>query len=171
MQAGMLTVQAFLDNMTAFMGPGCNSEYSLPGGSLENLIITVVDNDPVARAAVLLCSCTAIRSSQQASLQCAALYRLRGYAIQCIQDAVASSDRCQSDSTAIAIAALAIFELLLGDLAAREMHMRGLASIKAARGGSLGLVADRVICWMEGLGMTQIMRDTSVVLAQPHTGT
>jgi len=146
------------------MGPDCDNAYSLPTGSLQKHLMDGIATDPAARAAILICAVGAIRSYRQASLQCAHLFGLRGYAISCIQAAMSNPDTRHSDTTALAIASLGNFESIMGHEGASQTHVQGVACIKNARGGSLHWILDGVLSWMSTLGRSQITKGSFTVL-------
>jgi len=153
------------------MGPDCEIAYSLPPGSLQQHLLAGVANDPAARAGILACAIGAIRSYQQNPLRYAPLFGLRGYVISCIQTAMRDPKTCHSNHTALAVASLGNFEVILGCEEARRTHLQGVASIKYARGASLPWVLDGVLSWMAALGRTQITNGTLAILDQPSMAT
>lgn len=150
------------------MGPDCDNAYSLPKGSLHKYLTEGVATDSAARAGMLICSVAAISSYQQISLQCAHLFGLRGYAMSCVQAAMSNPDTRHSDNTALAIASLVNFEVILGCERSSRTHMQGVACIKEARGGSLHWVLDGVLAWMTTLGRPQITKGTITILDRPN---
>jgi len=153
------------------MGPDCDKTYSLPAGSLQSYLLGSLAATPAARASMVISAVAAMSFHLNEPLECASLYGLRGYAIRCIQDAVTDPDTCHSDHTAMAIASLGVFEIILGCDEATQTHVRGLASIKAARGGSLHWVLDGVLSWMANLQRQQITKGTITVLDRSNMET
>jgi len=153
------------------MGPDCERAYSLPTGSLQQHLMAGVANDPAARAGILVCAVGAIRSYQQDPIRCAPLFGLRGYVISCIQTAMRDPKTCHSNHTALAVASLGNFEVILGCEGASRMHLQGVASIKYARGASLHWVLDGILSWMATLGRTQMTNGILAILDQPSMAT
>jgi hypothetical protein len=150
------------------MGPDCDRAYTLPTGSLQRHLIAGIATSPAARAGILICAAGAMSSHQKEPLKYAALYGLRGYAISCIQAAVRNPNTRHSDHTALAVAALRIFEMILGCEEASKTHLQGVACIRDARGASLHWVLDGVLSWMATLRLPQITKGTFTILDQPR---
>ena len=150
------------------MGPDCDNAYSLPKGSLQKHLMDGIATDQAARASILACSVGAISSYRQVSLHCAHIFGLRGYAINCVQAAMSSPDTRHSDNTALAIASLGNFEVIMGCDRASQTHRQGVSCIKNARGGSLPWILDGVLSWMATLGRPQITRGTFAILDRPN---
>jgi hypothetical protein len=146
------------------MGQDCDRLHSLPKGSLAKTLLTSLETDPAARAAILLTSIAAIRRCRQEPLQGAALFSLRGYAISCIQAAMSDPETRYSDSTALAIVSMGNFERCFGSEEAYSTHAQGLAFWKDIRGGSMDWVLASVLSWMQSIGIADVSRSTSVVL-------
>ena len=127
-----------------------------------------IATSPAARAGILICAAGAMSSHQKERLKYAALYGLRGYAISCIQAAVSNPNTRHSDHTALAVAALRIFEMILGCEEASKTHLQGVACIRDARGASLHWVLDGVLSWMATLRLPQITTSTFTILDQPR---
>jgi hypothetical protein len=127
------------------MGPDCDKAYSLPIGSLQQHLMIGVATDPVARAAILLCFVAVMSSYKQKSLRCVPLFSLRGYAISCIQAAMSNPETRHNDNTALAIASLGNFEVIMGCERAYQTHMRGVACIKDVRRGSMHWIVDGIL--------------------------
>jgi hypothetical protein len=144
--------------MGTHLGPACEASCSLPAGSLVWAVMNSVQSDPAARAAMLCAAIVTLRSCQQGPLRAAPLLGFRGYVLRCIQDALKDSRRRESEHTALAIASTALLDLTLGYPELHEVHMSGIAQMKAARGGSLGRDFDRLLVWYADLKPELIMR-------------
>jgi hypothetical protein len=138
--------------------------YSLPQGSMAKHLLASIETNPAARAVILLASIAAIRTCRQEPVRCAALFGLRGYAISCLQAAMSDPETRYSDSTALAIASMGNFELYLGCEDIRDIHIQGLACLRQARRGTMDWITDRVLSWMQTVGVADISRGASVVL-------
>jgi hypothetical protein len=154
--------------MADLLGPDCDNAYSLPTGSLRKHLKDGLAADRAARAVILIGSVAAISSHRREPLRFNSLLSLRGYAISCIQAALSDPSTCHSDHTALAIASLGNFELIIGCDKARQTHLQGLASIKNARGESLNWVLDGVLSWMAALRRPQISEGIAI-LDGPNT--
>jgi hypothetical protein len=77
---------------------------------------------------------------------------------------MSNPDTRYSDNTALAIASLGNFEVIIGCERAHQTHMRGVACIKDVRGGSMHWVLDGILSWMINMKRQQIMRGTFVIL-------
>jgi hypothetical protein len=144
--------------MGAHLGPTCETSCSLPAGSLVWAVLNSAQSDPAARAAMLCAAIVTLRSCQQGPLRAAPLLGFRGYVLRCIQDALKDSVRRGSEHTALAIASTALLDLTLGYPELHEIHMGGIAQMKAGRGGSLGRDFDQLLCWYADLKPALIMR-------------
>ena len=146
------------------MGQDCDKLHSLPKGSFAKILLTSLETDPAARAAILLASVAAIRRCRQEPLQGAALFSLRGYAISCIQAAMSDPATRYSDNTALAIVSMGNFERYFGSEEAYGTHTHGLAFLKDVRGGSMDWALASVLSWMQSVVIADVSRSASVVL-------
>jgi hypothetical protein len=122
-----------------------------------------VQSDPAARAAMLCTAIVTLRSCQPGPLRAAPLLGFRGYVLRCIQDALKDRTRRESEHTALAIASTALLDLTLGYSELHEIHMGGIAQMKAARGGSMGHGFDQLLCWYADLNPALMVRAHSAI--------
>jgi hypothetical protein len=153
------------------MGEDCDTLYSLPRGSLVKIMLTSIETDPAARAAILLTSIAAIRRCRQEPVRCAALLGLRGYAMNCIQAATSDPGTRYGNGTAVAMVSMGNFERYYGCEQASGAHTQGLACLRHVRGASIDWVLDSVLSWMQTIGAADVSRSTSVVLERFIIGT
>jgi hypothetical protein len=122
-------------------------------GLLRTHFFPFILTDPASVHAVMLVAAShfgRIRGSKSHTID---LLQLRGMAISEINSALAGKTRGISDQLIAAVAEMASYEALFGDLSICNTHMQGLTRMVSLRGGlpALGLdgLLERLILWID----------------------
>lgn len=124
-------------------------------GLLRNKWFPLVVNEPAAFQVVLLLSASnfAVVSSTAAADIRPHLIQMKLDAVHAVNEALSLADRRLSDAVIGAVAKMASFEAMYGDVETYRIHMAGLQKMVAMRGGlvalGLGGLLSRIIVWID----------------------
>lgn len=124
-------------------------------GLLRKKWFPLVVSEPATFGVVLLLSASnfAVVSSTAAAEIRPHLIRMKCDAIQAVNEAFSQADRRLSDAVIGAVAKMASFEAMYGDVETYKIHMTGLQKMVAMRGGlaalGLGGLLERIIVWID----------------------